>query len=255
MPGFLLSLDKFEPTIKKNLKVSPEGEGFRPIARTINFESEMMMDRINVLTNSVLSLMAICGLTGCQQNVTTVSNESVASESRSLPAEESTTISHSTETSGDKPWLNFKKPPKEELKKKLDSLQYNVTQEEGTESSFQNKYWDNKKAGIYVDIVSGEPLFTSTDKYKSGTGWPSFVKPVDSKFIVLKEDPGLWYNRTEVRSKYGDSHLGHVFDDGPADRGGKRYCMNSAAMRFIPKEEMEAEGYGEYLPLVEETKE
>ncbi|HBN75245.1 MAG TPA: peptide-methionine (R)-S-oxide reductase [Planctomycetaceae bacterium] len=215
----------------------------------------MMMHRTRVINFSALSLIMTLGLMGCQQNVTTVPGNTVASESQSLPAEEQTTNSHSIETSGDKPWHNFKKPSKEELKKKLDSLQYNVTQEEGTESSFQNKYWDNKKAGIYVDIVSGEPLFTSTDKYKSGTGWPSFVKPIDPQFIELKVDRGLWYNRTEVRSKYGDSHLGHVFDDGPADRGGKRYCMNSAAMRFIPKEEMEAQGYGEYLPLVEETKE
>ncbi len=213
------------------------------------------MHRTNIFNLAVMSLIVILGLIGCQQNVTTVPNETVASESQSLPAEESTTMGNSSETSGEKPWQSFRKPSKEDLKKKLDSLQYNVTQEEGTESSFQNTYWDNKKAGIYVDIVSGEPLFTSTDKYKSGTGWPSFVKPIDSKFVVLKEDRGLWYNRIEVRSKIGDSHLGHVFDDGPADRGGKRYCMNSAAMRFIPKAEMEAQGYGEYLPFVEETKE
>ncbi|MCJ7482911.1 MAG: peptide-methionine (S)-S-oxide reductase MsrA [Thermodesulfovibrionales bacterium] len=144
----------------------------------------------------------------------------------------------------------FVKPSKEELKKKLTPLQYEVTQEEGTERSFHNEYWDNKKEGIYVDVVSGEPLFSSLDKYDTGTGWPSFTKPLEPDNIVEKEDRGLFTKRTEVRSKLGDSHLGHVFPDGPAPMG-LRYCMNSAALRFIPLEDFEKEGYGQYRKLFE----
>jgi peptide methionine sulfoxide reductase msrA/msrB len=144
----------------------------------------------------------------------------------------------------------FVKPSKEELKKKLTPLQYEVTQEEGTERAFHNEYWDNKRDGIYVDIVSGEPLFSSLDKYDSGTGWPSFTKPLEPDNIVEKEDRGLFTKRTEVRSKLGDSHLGHVFPDGPAPTG-LRYCMNSAALRFIPVEDLEKEGYGKYKKLFE----
>lgn len=149
-----------------------------------------------------------------------------------------------------KTWANFEKPPAAELRKKLNGLQFKVTQQEGTEPAFRNTYWKNKQQGIYVDIVSGEPLFTSNEKYESGTGWPSFVEPIDPEFIVYREDRTLFSVRTEVRSRYGDSHLGHVFSDGPVQRGGKRYCMNSAAMRFIPKEDMEKEGYGDYLKLL-----
>ena len=142
----------------------------------------------------------------------------------------------------------YAKPSEQELKKKLTPLQYNVTQEESTEPPFRNDYWDNHRDGIYVDVVSGEPLFSSLDKFDSGTGWPSFTKPLVSENITEKKDFKLILPRTEVRSKYGDSHLGHVFQDGPGP-GGLRYCMNSASLRFIPVEDLEKEGYGEFLPL------
>jgi methionine-R-sulfoxide reductase len=145
---------------------------------------------------------------------------------------------------------SFKKPSNAELKKKLTPQQFEVTQEEGTERPFKNIYNDNKKAGIYVDIVSGEPLFSSVDKYDSGTGWPSFSKPISKDATTYKVDKSLFGSRTEVRSKLADSHLGHVFDDGPASTG-KRYCMNSASMRFIAKEDLDKEGYGEFKGLFE----
>lgn len=146
----------------------------------------------------------------------------------------------------------YAKPSESEIKKMLTDKQYYVTQEEGTERPFKNEYWDNKAEGIYVDIVSGEPLFSSTDKYKSGTGWPSFTKPINKAYITEEDDFALFSKRTEIRSKFADSHLGHVFSDGPKPTG-LRYCMNSAAMRFVAKADLEKEGYGEYLYLFNQS--
>lgn len=146
-------------------------------------------------------------------------------------------------------WDEFRIPTKEELRQRLLPMQYSSTQEDGTEPAFNNEYWDNKRDGIYVDIVSGEPLFSSSDKYDSGTGWPSFSKSLVDEHIVTKKETGP-LGRTEVRSRHADSHLGHVFPDGPRPTG-LRYCMNSASLRFIPKEDLEKEGYGRYKTLFE----
>lgn len=145
---------------------------------------------------------------------------------------------------------SYQKPDDATLRQKLSAEQYAVTQKNATEPAFKNEYWNEHRPGIYVDITTGEPLFVSTDKFDSGCGWPSFSKPIQKELITEKKDGSFGMIRTEVRSKNGDAHLGHVFTDGPKDKGGLRYCINSASLRFIPKEKMEEEGYGEYLPLV-----
>jgi peptide-methionine (R)-S-oxide reductase len=144
---------------------------------------------------------------------------------------------------------DYSKTP--EALSRLTDSQFRVTQKDGTEPAFHNEHWNNHEPGIYVDVVSGQPLFSSTDKYDSGTGWPSFTRPIAADAVRRETDRSLWMTRTEVRSTGADSHLGHIFDDGPADAGGQRYCMNSAALRFIPVSELEAQGYGEYRSLFE----
>ncbi len=153
-------------------------------------------------------------------------------------------------TAAKRSWQAYEKPDTAELRAILEYLQYQVIQKEGTERPFSNTYWDNKKEGIYVDILSGEPLFSSVDKYESGTGWPSFSKPLEPEYIVEKKDRKLFMTRIEVRSKLGDNHLGHVFNDGPPPTG-LRYCMNSAALRFVPRQMLADEGYDAYLKIFE----
>jgi len=146
---------------------------------------------------------------------------------------------------------NYIRLTDEEIEKALTKEQYYVTQRNGTEPAFNNEYWNNKENGIYADVVTGEPLFVSCDKYESGCGWPSFTKPIDKNVVKFKRDSSVGMERTEVRSKNGDSHLGHVFNDGPIEAGGLKYCINSASLKFIPLSEMEGEGYGEFKKLIE----
>lgn len=201
---------------------------------------------------SLLTLMVLV-LSGCLRADIGLDSSDVsetANEVETMKDEETAEMVESEKVLGVVNADDYVKPSDAEIKEMLSDLEYDVTQHEGTERSFTHEYNDNKEAGIYVDIVTGEPLFTSTHKYDSGTGWPSFTEPIVSDVLVLLEDNSLFGTRTEVRSRVGDSHLGHVFDDGPKDQGGLRYCINGASLKFVPFDEMEAEGYGHLLDLV-----
>lgn len=190
-------------------------------------------------------MLVFCAIVSIALSVVLVFLNRAGAQKKDEPEKSMTTQSSTKEATN--------KPSTDELKQKLTPEQYQVTQMCGTEPPFRNEYWDNHRAGIYVDIISGEPLFTSLDKFDSGTGWPSFTKPIDKAHVAEKTDRAHGMERTEVRSSKSDSHLGHVFDDGPGPAG-QRYCINSASLRFIPVEKLKEEGYGEYLPLFSNSK-
>jgi methionine-R-sulfoxide reductase len=200
----------------------------------------------------ILAAWAGLGLAACQRTpraASTSADAEIALAKTPPSANSGASSANSSASTGSvTSTRSYQKPPEADIKQRLTELQYDVTQNEGTEPPFQNTFWNNHAPGLYVDVVTGEPLFSSRDKFESGTGWPSFTKPVDPARVVTHEDSTLGMTRTEVRSKVGDSHLGHVFDDGPAPTG-LRYCINSASLRFIPVKDLAKEGYADYLPL------